>query len=82
MSAFKLVNLTPFREKDVQVAGSYQCVNVMCRHYWESCCSFSDHFQKCPLCLSRVYPFEQNLLTQVGVGVVELYKSPKYVFLS
>jgi len=63
MSAFKLVNLTPFRERDVQVAGCYQCVNVMCRHYWQSVCSFSDHFQKCPLCLSRVYPFEQNPLT-------------------
>jgi hypothetical protein len=68
MSAFKLTNLTPFREADVQVGGKFRCVNTMCKHYWESSCSFADHFQKCPLCLSRVYPFEQNPLTRAEVN--------------
>eukprot|EP00600_Ochromonadales_sp_CCMP1393_P009115 CAMPEP_0174970990 /NCGR_PEP_ID=MMETSP0004_2-20121128/9728_1 /TAXON_ID=420556 /ORGANISM="Ochromonas sp., Strain CCMP1393" /LENGTH=296 /DNA_ID=CAMNT_0016220859 /DNA_START=26 /DNA_END=916 /DNA_ORIENTATION=+ len=75
MSAFKLTNLTPFREYDVQVSGKFQCVNIMCRHYWESLCTFADHFQKCPLCHSRVYPFEQNVLHEHEVS--EFMKRPE-----
>jgi hypothetical protein len=64
MSAFKLTSLTPFREPDVQVSGKFQCVNINCRHYWRSLCSYSDHYQKCRLCHAHVYPYEQSSLTE------------------
>lgn len=64
MSAFKLTALTPFRERDVQVSGKFQCVNINCRNRWDSLCTYADHFQKCKRCHAHVYPYEQNVLTE------------------
>lgn len=62
--SFKLVNLTPFREPGIQVAGKFQCINVACNHSWTCLNTYADHYQLCPQCSARVYPFEQQPLTK------------------
>ena len=68
MNEFRLTRLTPFRTMVVEVSGKFQCVDKNCREFWESVHSFSDHFQRCPNCSSRVYPFEQSERTATHGG--------------
>ena len=65
--SFKLTNLTPFRDPGVQVSGKFQCINISCNHSWTCMNSYADHYQLCPQCSARVYPFEQAPLTKAEI---------------
>lgn len=69
--SFKLTALTPFREAGVQVSGKFKCTGLSCHHEWTSLCSFADHYQLCPQCNARVYPYEQQPLTRQEIKAIK-----------
>ncbi len=64
--SFSLAYLTPYRIKNVRLFGRFQCANVRCKASWCSNNSFADMFQSCVRCKTRVYPFEQAVLSSIS----------------